>query len=67
MVFYKSKQNQVIFYIIKGATIKKFIIIDCIIGTAIYFTVKVISSSLLIGFVGSIIGTEGIKRICFKR
>ncbi|QNF29779.1 MULTISPECIES: hypothetical protein [Metabacillus] len=65
-----KKQNQVVFYIIKGSTIKKFLILDCITGTSLYYAIKIISSSILIGIVGSIVGTEGIKRaswFCDKR
>lgn len=31
-------------------------------GSSIYYLLKFISSSVLIGFVGSMVGTEGIKR-----
>ncbi|WP_260508255.1 hypothetical protein [Cytobacillus firmus] len=62
-----KKQNQVVFYTIKGSTIKKFLILDCITGTGIYYVIKMISSSVLIGVVGSIVGTEGIKRASVKR
>lgn len=58
----KKKQNQVVFYTIKGSTIKKFLILDCITSTGIYYVIQIISSSALIGFVGSIVGTECIKR-----
>ncbi|WP_446715627.1 hypothetical protein [Bacillus sp. OTU530] len=61
-VLRKKKQNQVVFYTIKGSTIKKFLILDCITSTGIYYVIQIISSSALIGFVGSIVGTECIKR-----
>ncbi|MFJ8246813.1 hypothetical protein [Peribacillus asahii] len=56
-------QNQVVFYTIKGSTIKKFLILDCITGTGIYYAFKIISSSVL----GSIVCTEGIKRLPNKQ
>ncbi|WP_425455937.1 hypothetical protein [Ectobacillus funiculus] len=61
-VLRKKKQNQVVFYTIKGSTIKTFLILDCITSTGLYYVIKMISSSALIGFVGSIVGTECIKK-----
>ncbi|MBD3109236.1 hypothetical protein IEO70_12855 [Bacillus sp. AGMB 02131] len=60
-----KKQNQVVFYTIKikGSTIKKFIILDCIASMGIYFLFKWISASILIGVIGSIVGTHGIKKV----
>jgi len=57
-----ENQKQVIFYSISGSTIKKFLIVDCVIGPALYYAVKAISSSTLIGLAGSILGTEVIKK-----
>jgi hypothetical protein len=62
-----KKQNQVVFYTIKGSTIKKFLILDCITGTGIFYALKIISSSFLVGFFGSIACTEGIKRLHNKQ
>ncbi len=59
--------NQVVFYSIQGSTIKKFLLLDFILGTGIYYLVKIISSSILIGSIGSFICTEGIKRLSSKR
>ena len=58
-----KKQNQFVVYIIKGSTIKKFLILDLATGSIIYWMVKIIYSSMLLASVGSIIGTEGIKMI----
>jgi len=60
-------QNIVIFYTIKGSTIKKFIIIDFIFGTGIYYVLKVISTSVLVGILGSMVCTEGLKRLPYKK
>ncbi|WP_376774435.1 hypothetical protein [Paenibacillus eucommiae] len=57
-----DKNSQMVVYFIKGSTIKKFVILDIIVGTGIYYVVKIICSSVLAASVGSIIGTEGIKR-----
>ncbi|MDM5358144.1 hypothetical protein ACDZ29_19510 [Peribacillus sp. RS7] len=58
----REKNNQIVIYIIKGSTIKKFLILDLIIGSGIFYVVKYISSSVLIASVSSFIGTEGIKK-----
>jgi len=56
------QQKHFIFITIKGSTIKKFIIFDCLTGTGIYYTVKFITASIIIGLIGSVVGTEGIKK-----
>ncbi|WP_285768431.1 hypothetical protein [Peribacillus sp. SI8-4] len=57
-----GKDTQIVFYVIKGSAIKKFLVLDLIVGTGIYFTIKIISSSIIMASVGSFIGTEGIKQ-----
>ncbi|UVI33246.1 hypothetical protein [Paenibacillus spongiae] len=57
-----DKNSQFVVYIIKGSTIKRFLILDLIVGTGIFYVVKFVLSSVLIASVGSIVGTEGIKR-----
>lgn len=63
----RNKQNSVVFYTIKGSTIKKFVLLDCLTGTGLYFAIKLVTSSVLIGMVGCIVGTEGIKRVYVRR
>ncbi|MFJ7746440.1 hypothetical protein [Peribacillus sp. NPDC097295] len=58
-----KRKNQIVFYTVKGSTIKNFLIIDMIMGTGIYYVVKMISTSVLMGMIGSYVGSEGIKRI----
>ncbi|MGE6613170.1 hypothetical protein ACQKFG_22095 [Peribacillus sp. NPDC076916] len=58
----KKKNNQIVIYVVKGSTIKRFLILDLIIGSGIFYVVKFISSSLLIASASSFIGTEGIKK-----
>lgn len=60
------KKSNVVFYTIRGSTIKKFILLDCITGTGVYYALKIITSSVLIGVVGSIVCTEGMKRLQWK-
>ncbi|PFW66736.1 hypothetical protein [Bacillus pseudomycoides] len=57
------KNDQIVIHIIKGSIIKKILILDLITGTGIYYIIKFISSSILIALIGSIVGTEGIKKI----
>jgi hypothetical protein len=61
-----KKQNHIIFYTIKGSTIKKFLILDCITCTGIYYAIKIYTASVIIGVLGSMVGTEGIKRASDK-
>ncbi|TWE00621.1 hypothetical protein FB545_2956 [Peribacillus frigoritolerans] len=57
-----KKNDQFVIYIIKGSTIKRFLILDLIIGSGIFYVVKFISSSILIASASSFVGTEGIKK-----
>jgi hypothetical protein len=57
------KHHNVVFYAIKGSTIKKLIIIDFITGTFIYYGLIIITSSILVGVVGSMVCTESMKRL----
>ncbi|KGE16614.1 hypothetical protein [Paenibacillus wynnii] len=56
-----KKRSKIVFYVIKGSTIKKFLILDLVTGTGIYYALKLIYSSVLIATAGSVIGTEGIN------
>ncbi|MBO1582848.1 hypothetical protein [Bacillus sp. XF8] len=59
----KEKNNQIVFHTIQGSTIKKFLIIDLITGTGIYWIINFISSSTLIAIISSILGTKRIKKM----
>jgi len=58
----KKQQNKIVFYAIKGSTIKKFIVFDLITGTGIYYFLKILFSSVIVATIGSIIVPEGIKK-----
>lgn len=58
--------NKVIFYTINRSTIKKFIILECVTGMSVYYTLKIITSSVLVGIVGSYTCTEIIKKVAYK-
>jgi hypothetical protein len=60
------KNQNVVFYTIRGSTIKKFIILDCMTGTGIYYALKFITSSIIVGIVGSMVCTESLKN-CLVR
>lgn len=62
-----KNQHQVVFYTINHSTIKRFFILDCMIGTGFYFLFKILSSSVLVGVLGSFVYTEGVKRLTRKR
>lgn len=55
------KQSQVVIYVIKASTILKFIVIEGIVGTGVYYGIELSTSSAFIAFVGSIVVIEGIK------
>ncbi|MFB4212617.1 hypothetical protein ACE1TH_11970 [Shouchella sp. JSM 1781072] len=58
----KKGNHKFVFYTIKVTKLKRFLLLDMVAGTGIYFTVKVVTASVVAGMVGSVIGTEGIKR-----
>ena len=62
MVHLKIKTKPIIIFL-KRSTIKRVILFDFILGTGIYYVVTMISSSMLIATIGSLIGTEGAKRV----
>ncbi|MHA7963809.1 hypothetical protein ACX93W_06655 [Paenibacillus sp. CAU 1782] len=57
------KQGRVVFLVVKGSTIKKFLIVDLIAGTGIYYVLKIVYSSVIIASAGSFIGTATLKKI----
>lgn len=62
-----KKQQPFVFYTIKGSTIKKFLILDCITGTGLYYALKIYSSSVVIGILGSMVGVEGVRKISVRK
>ncbi|WP_379114392.1 hypothetical protein [Paenibacillus sepulcri] len=61
----KINKKLIVFYTIKGSTIKKIIIFDIFVGTGIYYLLKIVISSTIIATIGSLIGTEGAKKLNF--
>jgi hypothetical protein len=57
------KRGAVVFVVIKGSTIKRFLLLDMVAGTGIYFALKLVYSSLIIASAGSFIGTAALKKI----
>lgn len=58
--------RQPLFYSIESKSIKKFFILDIMVGTGLYYICKSSFSNEVAGIVGSIIGTEGIRRFPYK-
>lgn len=56
-------QPRMIFITIEKSTLQKFVLIDLVIGSGLYYIIKLISCSLLLATIGSMAGTEGIKTI----
>ncbi|CAI6034691.1 hypothetical protein [Cohnella sp. JJ-181] len=59
----RKKEPKLYVFIIKGSTVKKFILIDILLGTGFYYAIKLVYASAIVATAGSVIGTEGIKRI----
>ncbi|KXY20978.1 hypothetical protein BK709_30205 [Bacillus thuringiensis serovar shandongiensis] len=55
--------NQFVFHVVKSSAIKRFIIIDIIAGTGIYWTVNFISSNALLAIISCILGTKKMKKM----
>lgn len=53
---------QTTFYVIESKVIRKFLVIDIMIGTGIYYVCRTICANEIVGIIGSIVGTEGIRR-----
>ena len=56
-------RRPIIIYAIKASTLRNLMIFDLAAGSGVYFTVKVLTGSLLFATAGSMAGTEAIKRL----
>ncbi|MDU4698244.1 MAG: hypothetical protein E6Y08_20740 [Paenibacillus sp.] len=63
----ERKQRPFIFVTIRASTIRKIIILDFIAGTGLYYLIKLATASVLLGTMGSAVGTEVMKRIPVTR
>ncbi|WP_240269809.1 hypothetical protein [Paenibacillus timonensis] len=61
------KQRPFIFVTIKASTIRNILILDLIAGTGLYYLIKLATASVLLGTMGSALGTEAMKRIPVTR
>ena len=62
-----NKQNQFIFYTVEISSLKNILIIDGVMGTALYYVFKQSTSSEIVGFIASMIGVTGIRQLSFFR
>ncbi|GAA3404737.1 hypothetical protein GCM10020370_25170 [Paenibacillus hodogayensis] len=64
-----NKSRTVVVLMIRGSTIKTFILLDLLLGSGIFYVVKFVAASTLAASIGSYLGTEGIKKApkFFKR
>ncbi|RCX23771.1 hypothetical protein DFP94_1011373 [Fontibacillus phaseoli] len=53
--------NKVLICTIKGKTIKNLVLIDLLLGTGMFFVIKIIGSSIIIASIGSMACSEGVK------
>ena len=58
-----NKQSQFVFYVVKAPNIKDFLIFDGLIGSGLFYTLKIATSNIVIGMIGSMIGVAAIKRM----
>ena len=58
-----NKQNQFVFYTVEISSLKDILIIDGIIGTVLYYVSKQFTSSEIVGFLASMIGVMGIRKL----
>lgn len=58
-----SSKRRIVLLVIKRSSIQKFIVIDLILGTGLYYVAKIISSSAIVAAIGSMIGTEALKKL----
>lgn len=63
----ERKQRPFIFVTIRASTIRKIVILDFIAGTGLYYLIKLATASVLLGTMGSAVGTEVMKRIPVTR
>lgn len=65
MITLGNDNNQFIFHVVQSSAIKRFIIIDIIAGTGIYWTVNFISSNALLAIISCFLGTKTWKNASF--
>lgn len=63
----EMKQRPFIFVTINASTIRNILILDLIAGTGLYYLIKLATASVLLGTMGSALGTEAMKRIPVTR
>ena len=57
-----KKEKVFLVVVIEGSVIKRIMILDIIVGSGIYYALQWMCSSIIISMIGSMIGTEGIKK-----
>ncbi|PZD95855.1 hypothetical protein DNH61_10415 [Paenibacillus sambharensis] len=58
-----KNRSVIVIYTIRASSIRNFLLVDLAAGTGIYLAVKMLSSNVWIASVGSMAGTEGLKRL----
>lgn len=56
-------QSKVVFLVVKGTTIKKYILFNIVTGTGIFYLLKIVGLNIIISSIGSMVGSEGIKKL----
>ncbi|MCE4051556.1 MULTISPECIES: hypothetical protein [Bacillaceae] len=63
----KKKEQVFLVVVIEGSVIKRIMILDIIVGSGIYYALQWMCSSIIISMIGSMVGTEGIKKVQKQR
>jgi len=64
----RTDNPKFVVYVIRGTTIKRLVVIDLLLGTGIYYAIKlIVASSVIVATIGSVVGSESVKRIVKSR
>lgn len=61
-----NKKGEFVFYVIEKRSIRKFLVVDMLIGSALYYGTFIIYHHIGVSMVSSMIGTTGIRRFIWK-
>ncbi|TRZ37372.1 hypothetical protein CEQ21_18130 [Niallia circulans] len=59
----RKTEKTFLIVVVEGTVIKRIMILDILVGSGIYYALQWICSSIIISMLGSVVGTEGIKKV----
>ncbi|KAB7666068.1 hypothetical protein [Bacillus sp. B1-b2] len=57
------KQKEIIIITVQLSTVKRFFIMDMGVSTLSYYVIKAVTGNVIIDIIGSLIITEGLKKV----